>query len=54
MVKELKKLEKLGKVSIYLYHMKTEVLTEMASEVEAEDIPHLRMLTQVDELVIEA
>lgn len=54
MVKELKKLDKLGKVSIYLYHMKPEVLTEMASEVEAEDVPHLRMLTQVDELVIEA
>ncbi len=53
MAKELKKLDKLGSVSIYLYHMKPEVLTEMASEVEAENIPHLRMLTQVDELVIE-
>lgn len=54
MAKELKKLDKLGEISIYLYHMKPEVLTEMASEVEAEDIPHLRMLTQVDELIIEA
>jgi len=54
MAQELKKLDKLGEVAIYLYHMKPEVLTEMASEVEAEDIPHLRMLTQVDELVIEA
>ena len=54
MAQELKKLDKLGEVSIYLYHMKPEVLTEMASEVEAENIPHLRMLTQVDELVIEA
>lgn len=54
MVEELKKLDKFGKVPVYLYHMKPEVLTEMASEVEAEDIPHLRMLTQVDELVIEA
>ena len=54
MAKELKKLDKLGDVAIYLYHMKPEVLTEMASEVEAEDIPHLRMLTQVDELIIEA
>ncbi|MDQ7003658.1 MAG: 3',5'-cyclic-nucleotide phosphodiesterase [Ghiorsea sp.] len=54
MAQELKKLDKLGSISIYLYHMKPEVLTEMASEVEAEDIPHLRMLTQVDELVIKA
>ena len=54
MAEELKKLDKLGDISIYLYHMKPEVLTEMASEVEAENIPHLRMLTQVDELIIEA
>ena len=54
MAQELKKLNKLGEISIYLYHMKPEVLTEMASEVEAENIPHLRMLTQVDELIIEA
>jgi len=54
MAKELAKLERLGEIPIYLYHMKPEVLTEMASEVEAEGIPHLRMLTQVDELIIEA
>ncbi len=54
MRKELSKLNKLGEISVYLYHMKPEVLTEMASEVEAENIPHLRMLTQVDELIIEA
>ncbi len=54
MAKELKKLNKLGEVAIYLYHMKPETLTEMATEVEAENIPHLRMLTQVDEFIIEA
>ena len=54
MAQELKKLDRLGEIPIYLYHMKPEVLTEMASEVEAESIPHLRMLTQVDELIIEA
>lgn len=54
MVQEIKKLDKFGEVAIYLYHMKPEVLTEMAAEVEAENIPHLRMLTQVDELIIEA
>jgi len=54
MAKELAKLDRLGEIPIYLYHMKPEVLTEMASEVEAEGIPHLRMLTQVDELIIEA
>jgi cAMP phosphodiesterase len=54
MAQELNKLDKLGEISVYLYHMKPEVLTEIASEVEAENIPHLRMLTQVDELIIEA
>ena len=54
MVEELNKLDRLGQIPIYLYHMKPEVLTEMAAEVEAENIPHLRMLTQVDELIIEA
>jgi len=54
MTEELKKLDRFGEISIYLYHMKPEVLTEMAAEVEAENIPHLRMLTQVDELIFEA
>jgi len=54
MVQELNKLDNLGSFPVYLYHMKPEVLTEMAAEVEAENIPHLRMLTQVDELTIEA
>ncbi len=52
MAHELRKLDNLGKFPIYLYHMKPETLTIMASEVEAENIPHLRMLTQVDELTI--
>ena len=54
MAEELRKLDRLGEIPIYLYHMKPEVLTEMAAEVEAEGIPHLRMLTQVDELIFEA
>jgi ribonuclease BN (tRNA processing enzyme) len=54
MAKELRKLKCLGEIPIYLYHMKPEVLTVLAVEVEAEGIPHLRMLTQVDELIIEA
>jgi len=52
MAQELKKLDQFGKIPIYLYHMKPETLNIMAAEVEAENIPHLRMLTQVDELLI--
>lgn len=49
---ELRKLERYGRVPIYLYHMKPETLNIIRLEVEAEDIPHLRMLSQVDELFI--
>lgn len=49
---ELQKLDALGSVSVYLYHMKPETLNIMTAEVEALNIPHLRMLTQVDELLI--
>jgi len=52
MANELKKLDSLGTTSIYLFHMKPETLNVMTAEVEAEDIPHLRMLTQVDELLL--
>ena len=52
MAQELRKLDGFGKVPVYLYHMKPETLNIMAAEVEAENIPHLRMLTQVDELLI--
>jgi cAMP phosphodiesterase len=52
MAKELKKLESLGEIPIYLFHMKPETLNVMTAEVEAENIPHLRMLTQVDELLL--
>jgi len=52
MAQELRKLDRFGKVPVYLYHMKPETLNIMAAEVEAENIPHLRMLTQVDELLI--
>jgi cAMP phosphodiesterase len=52
MAKELKKLDGLGEIPIYLFHMKPETLNVMTVEVEAENIPHLRMLTQVDELLL--
>ncbi|MDQ6954309.1 MAG: 3',5'-cyclic-nucleotide phosphodiesterase [Mariprofundaceae bacterium] len=52
MAHELKKLNKLGSMPIYLFHMKPETLSLMTAEVEAENIPHLRMLTQVDELLL--
>jgi len=52
MANELRKLDSFGKMPVYLYHMKPETLNIMAAEVEAENIPHLRMLTQVDELLI--
>ncbi|MDX8403802.1 MAG: 3',5'-cyclic-nucleotide phosphodiesterase [Mariprofundaceae bacterium] len=51
MVAELHKLDKFGEIPIYLYHMKPETLNIIQAEVVAEDIPHLRMLTQVDELL---
>ncbi|MDX8395517.1 MAG: 3',5'-cyclic-nucleotide phosphodiesterase [Mariprofundaceae bacterium] len=52
MIQEIKKLDKLGDIPIYLYHMKPETLNVMTAEVEAANIPHIRMLTQVDELLI--
>ncbi|MDX8398074.1 MAG: 3',5'-cyclic-nucleotide phosphodiesterase [Mariprofundaceae bacterium] len=52
MARELKKLNALGSIPIYLFHMKPETLNIMTAEVEAENIPHLRMLTQVDELLL--
>lgn len=52
MMKDLQKFEQLGSVPVYLYHMKPESLNIMAAEVEALNVPHLRMLTQVDELLI--
>jgi cAMP phosphodiesterase len=52
MAQELQKLDRYGEIPVYLYHMKPETLNVMAAEVEAENIPHLRMLTQVDELLI--
>lgn len=50
--KELKKLARLGEVPVYLYHMKPETLNVMTAEIEKLNIPHLRMLTQVDELLL--
>jgi len=52
MAQDVKKLKTLGKTPIYLFHMKPETLAVMTMEIEAEDIPHLRMLTQVDELLL--
>jgi len=51
MAKELAKFNKLGEVPVYLYHMKPETLNVLTAEVEALYLPHLRMLTQVDELL---
>jgi len=51
MVKELEKFKGLSSVPVYLYHMKPESLNIMTAEVERLKPPHLRMLTQVDELL---
>ncbi len=51
MIKELEKFEALSDVPVYLYHMKPESLNIMTAEVEKLKLPHLRMLTQVDELL---
>ncbi len=50
-MKGLQKFKPLGKVPIYLYHMKPESLNVMTAEIEALDLPHVRMLTQVDEFL---
>jgi len=50
--KDLKKLNKLGDIPIYLFHMKPETLAIMSKEIDEENIPHLRMLTQVDEFLL--
>ena len=51
MHEEVTKLDLLGEIPVYLYHMKPETLAQMTAEVEALNIPHLRMLSQVDELL---
>ena len=51
MFEDLQKLEQLGNIPIYLYHMKPETLTIMSSELEELNIPRLHILTQVDEIV---
>ena len=51
-LEELQKFNAVGRVPVYLYHMKPETLNIMTAEVEALDIAHLRMLTQVDELLL--
>ncbi|OIO69056.1 MAG: MBL fold metallo-hydrolase [Zetaproteobacteria bacterium CG12_big_fil_rev_8_21_14_0_65_55_1124] len=52
MAAELAKFKQLGKVPVYLYHMKPETLNVLTSEVGSLFLPHLRMLTQVDELLL--
>ena len=51
LLEDLQKLEQLGNIPIYLYHMKPETLTIMSAEVEELNVPRLHMLTQVDEMV---
>jgi len=52
LARELEKFNRLGDVPVYLYHMKPETLNILSAEVEALAIPHLRMLTQVDEFLL--
>jgi len=52
MAAELGKFEHLGKIPVYLYHMKPETLDVLSSQVEKLGLPRLRMLTQVDELLL--
>ncbi|MDQ6962280.1 MAG: 3',5'-cyclic-nucleotide phosphodiesterase [Mariprofundaceae bacterium] len=47
---EMRKFKNENQAPVYLYHMKPETLSVMNAEIEALDIPHLRTLTQVDEL----
>ena len=49
--RELQKFNAVGRVPVYLYHMKPETLNVIRAEVEDLNVPHLRMLTQVDELL---
>ncbi len=51
MATELAKFRYLGEVPVYLYHMKPETLNVLTVEVASLDIPRLRMLSQVDELL---
>lgn len=51
MADELKKFKGRGKTPVYLYHMKPETLNVLTAEVEALRLSHVRMLTQVDELL---
>ncbi|MFQ5354909.1 MAG: 3',5'-cyclic-nucleotide phosphodiesterase [Mariprofundaceae bacterium] len=52
MAQELNKFEGLGDIPVYLYHMKPETLNILTAEVEALNLPHVRMLSQVDELLL--
>jgi len=51
LMQELSKFNGVGDVPIYLYHMKPETLNIMTVQIEKLNIRHLRMLTQVDELL---
>jgi len=51
LMQELSKFNGLGDVPIYLYHMKPECLNIMTVQIEKLNVRHLRMLTQVDELL---
>jgi len=52
LARELEKFNRLGDIPVYLYHMKPETLNILSAEVDALAIPHLRMLTQVDEFLL--
>jgi cAMP phosphodiesterase len=50
-INELKKFNGLGRIPVYLYHMKPESLSIMAAEIAEADVAHLHTLTQVDEFL---
>lgn len=50
LMKDLKKFTQLGRVPVYLYHMKPESLQPLIDEVNALQLPKVRMLKQNDEL----
>jgi len=50
--RELKKLDLLGTIPIYLFHMKPEALNIMTDEISNEAIPLAKTLTQIDELIV--
>ncbi|MDQ6950967.1 MAG: 3',5'-cyclic-nucleotide phosphodiesterase [Mariprofundales bacterium] len=49
---ELKKLDRLGEIPIYFFHMKPETLNTMTDEINNAAIPLAKTLSQIDEFII--